>query len=136
MKTLWICLLSLISLPVLAQSVTATFDNANKLYEQGKFAEAAALYEKLLQSGHVADALYFNMGNAFFKGGQIGRAIAAYVQAQRIAPRDPDVRANLQFARNQVQGPTFLPERFSRWLGKLTLNEWTWLAAGTVSGRS
>jgi tetratricopeptide (TPR) repeat protein len=132
MKKVWICWLTLLSLSVLAEPATATFDKANKLYEQGKFAEAAASYEKLLQSGQVADAVYFNLGNAFFKGGHIGRAIAAYQQAQRIAPRDPDVRANLQFARNQVQGPTLLPEGISRWLSKLSLNEWTWLSAGAV----
>jgi tetratricopeptide (TPR) repeat protein len=110
----------------------AAFDAANKLYEQGKFVEAAAGYEKLLLTGQASEAIYFNWGNALFKAGQIGRAIAAYQQAERIAPRDPDVRANLQFARNQVQGPTLLPERPWRWLGKLTLNEWTWLASGAI----
>jgi tetratricopeptide (TPR) repeat protein len=132
MRKFWICWLTLLSVRVLAEPVTAEFDSANKLYEQGKFGEAAASYEKLLQSGQASEAIYFNLGNALFKGGHIGRAIAAYQQAQRIGPRDPDVRANLQFARNQVQGPTFLPERFSRWLGKLSLNEWTCLAAGAV----
>jgi tetratricopeptide (TPR) repeat protein len=110
----------------------AAFDAANKLYEQGKFAAAAAAYEKLAQSGEVSEALYFNLGNAWFKSGQIGRAIAAYREAQRIAPRDPDLRANLQFARNQTPRPTLSPSRWQRWLGRLTLNEWTLLATGAV----
>ena len=75
------------------------FDTANKLYEEGKFAEAAAAYESLVQSRQVSAALYFNLGNAWFKSGQIGRAIAAYRQAEQMTPRDPDLRANLQFAR-------------------------------------
>ena len=132
MSKFWICWLTHISLRVFAEPTTAAFDGANKLYEQGKFGEAAASYEKLLQSGQASEAIYFNWGNALFKAGHIGRAIAAYQQAQRIAPRDPDIRANLQFARNQVQGPTFLPERLSRLLGKLNLNEWTCLAAGAI----
>jgi tetratricopeptide (TPR) repeat protein len=111
---------------------TAAFDAANKLYEQGKFSAAASSYEKLLQTGQASAALYFNLGNAFFKSGQIGRAIAAYRQAERITPRDPDLRANLQFARNQTQGPTLWPGRLQRWLGRLSLNEWTLLAAGAV----
>jgi hypothetical protein len=126
----WGALLWALSLQALPEPLT--FDNANRLYEQGKFGEAAAAYEKLVQSGQISAAIYFNWGNALFKAGRIGRAIAAYQQAQRMAPRDPDVRANLQFARNQVQGPTFLPERLRRWLSKLTLNEWTVLAAATV----
>ena len=61
----------------------------------------------------------------------MGRAIAAYRQAAQLTPRDAEVRANLDFARNQVQGPTLRESRWSRgaeWLGLFTLNEWTELA--------
>ena len=77
----------------------AAFDSANKLYEEGKFAEAVSAYEKLAQSGQVSAALYFNLGNAFFKSGQIGRAIAAYRDGRANHParpgpaRQPAVRA-------------------------------------------
>lgn len=111
---------------------TSAFDAANKLYEQAKYSEAARAYEKLTETSQASAAVYFNLGNAFFKSGQIGRALAAYHQAEQIAPRDPDLRANLQFARNQVQGPAFVPNRWQRGLDKLTLNEWTVLAAATV----
>jgi len=116
-----------------AQSVTAdtalAFDAANRLYAQGKFTEAAGAYEKLAQSGSVSAAIYFNLGNACFKSSQVGRAIAAYRQAGRMTPRDPDTQANLQFARNQVQGPTLRPSSWERFLGTLSLNEWTGLSA-------
>ena len=115
-----------------AADVATAFDAANKLYEEGKYADAAGAYEKLAQSGSVSPAIYFNLGNARFKSNQIGRAIAAYCQARRLAPRDPDVRANLQFARNQVQGPTLRAGRWQRWLGELSLNEWTLLTTGAV----
>jgi tetratricopeptide (TPR) repeat protein len=114
---------------VAAASESTTFDAANKLYYEGKFAEASSAYDKLIQSGQRSAALYFNLGNAYFKSGQIGRAIACYRQAQLLTPRDPDVRANLQFARNQVQGPTLPTTTWQRWLGRLSLNEWTLLAA-------
>ncbi len=112
-----------------AADVAAGFDAANRLYEQGRFADAAVEYQKLIESGPPAPALYFNLGNAFFKAGAAGRAIAAYRQAQQIAPRDPDVRANLQFVRGQVQGPTRQPGRWERGLQRLTANEWTVLAS-------
>jgi len=111
-----------------AELSASAFDTANKLYEQGKFAEAAAAYQKLLESGQTSPALYFNLGNAFFKAGQIGRAIATYRLAEQLTPRDPDLRANLQFARNQVPGPTLAPARWERILGTLSLNEWSLLA--------
>jgi tetratricopeptide (TPR) repeat protein len=115
--------------------ISAEFNTANKLYAEGKFADAADAYGKILQTKASAPALYFNYGNAEFKSGNLGRAIAAYRQAAQLAPRDAEVRANLEFARNQVQGPTLRESRWSHaaeWLGLLTLNEWTWLAAAAL----
>jgi len=116
-----------------AASLETGFDQANRLYEQGKFAPAAAAYEELARGGGVSAALYFNQGNAWFKAGQLGRAIACYRLAERLSPRDPDIRANLQFARNCVVGGTYRPApAWRRWTLRLTLNEWTVLAAGTL----
>ncbi len=115
-----------------AQDLSAGFDAANKLYAEGKFPEAAATYENLLKSGQASAALYFNLGNAYFKAGQMGRAIAAYQSAELLRPRDPDLRANLQFAQNRVQGPTVVPGAWQRWLTKVTLNEWTVIAAAAL----
>jgi tetratricopeptide (TPR) repeat protein len=113
--------------------LSVAFDQANRLYEQGKFAPAAAAYEELARGGKVSAALYFNLGNACFKSGQLGRAIANYRLAQRLAPRDPDIRANLQFARNCVVGGAYRPApAWRRWTSRLTLNEWTVLAAGAL----
>jgi len=116
-----------------ADDVPSAFELANKLYEQGKFTEAAAAYEKLIASERVSPALYFNCGNALFKSGRIGRAILNYRLAEQLAPRDPDIRANLRFARNQVSGADApSPTWWRRWIGHLTLNEWTVLAAVAV----
>jgi tetratricopeptide (TPR) repeat protein len=120
------------TLDAAAQDPAATFEAANKLYEQGNYSDAAALYEKLTARGQSSPVLLFNLGNACFKSGQVGKAIAAYRQAEQLNPRDPDIRANLQFARNQIQGPTIAPSATQRWLTTLTLNEWTVLAASAA----
>jgi tetratricopeptide (TPR) repeat protein len=119
----------------MAADISVEFNAANKLYAEGKFADAATAYKKIIQSGAVSPALYFNYGNAEFKSGNLGRAIAAYRHAAQLMPRDAEVRANLDFARNQVQGPTLRESRWSRsagWLGVLTLNEWTGLAIAVL----
>jgi tetratricopeptide (TPR) repeat protein len=114
---------------VFAAEVTADFNAANKLYAEGKFAAAVAAYEKILQSGAASPALWFNYGNAEFKTGNLGKAIAAYRRAELLAPRDDEVRANLDFVRKQVEGPTLRESRWQAWFDTLTLNEWAVLAA-------
>jgi tetratricopeptide (TPR) repeat protein len=125
----WLVLFFLTFGALAASAQTQDFEVANKLYYEGKFADAAAAYQKLLATAPRSPVLYFNLGNAFFKSGQIGRAVLAYRQAEKLSPRDPDVRANLQFAHNQVQGPTLKPDRYFGWLNHFTVNEWTVLAS-------
>lgn len=102
------------------------FEQGNKAYEQGKFAEAAASYQQAIQAGQSNGPAFYNLGNAYFKAGEKGRAIAAYREAEKSIPRDPGLRYNLQFVRNQVSGAG-APARsaWQAWLARLTLNEWT-----------
>lgn len=125
--TLTLLAMLLVSCSSLRAETSATnFETANKLFEQGKFAAAAAAYERLLTNGPTA-ALHFNLGNARFKSGQPGQAIFHYHQALRLAPRDPDARGNLQFARRSL-GVT-VEESLGRHLLRLhSLDEWAWLA--------
>lgn len=102
---------------------------ANKLYAEGKFSDAANLYDKILSSGQSSANLLFNYGNAEFKSGHLGLAIAAYRRAEQLSPRDDEIRANLVFVRNQVQGPTVRESRWQDWFSALTLNEGALLTA-------
>jgi len=61
-----------------AADIAVDFAAANKLYAEGKFAGAAGIYESLLKTGAQSPALLFNCGNAEFKSGNLGKAIAAY----------------------------------------------------------
>lgn len=128
-----LCFLALFVAPLVshlhaANASIASFDEANKLYEQGRFGAAADAYEMLLKEGHSAVSVYFNLGNARFRGGEIGRAVAAYLQGQRLAPRDSGVQSNLQLARRSVRGAeqATLP-MMEKILGQLTGNEWAWV---------
>lgn len=128
----WITLLAALLLVHLVRGdqLSDDFAQANKLYAEGKYAEAISTYEKLLQSGKASAAVYFNLGNAEFKTGHVGRAIVNYHLAQNLSPRDPDLWANLQFARRTANGgvPVHL-SRWRVWLHSMSLNEWAVLAA-------
>jgi tetratricopeptide (TPR) repeat protein len=120
------CVFASIASTARADDLSAGFDSANKLYEEGKYSEAAAAYDKLLAGGNASEAIYFNRGNAWFKAGQLGRAIASYRQAVWLAPRDSALRDNLQLARTRARGGSmYRGDRWRMLLGKLSLNEWT-----------
>jgi len=91
------------------------FFRANALYAEEHYAEAAALYEQLLAADLASGNLYFNLGNAYFKTGDVGRAILEYERARRRIPGDPDLRANLGHARS-VAGATDEPSVPARFL--------------------
>jgi tetratricopeptide (TPR) repeat protein len=75
-----------------------TFADAVRAYDENRLPEAIAGGEALLRDGQVLPEVLFNLGNAYYRNGNLGPAIRAYRQAQTLAPRDPDIRANLGFA--------------------------------------
>ena len=85
----------------LAQSPSPTdlMAEANAQYEREEYADAAQQYEALIDSGYEDATLYYNLGNAYFKNGDLGRAVLNYLRAEELSPRDADIRANLEFAR-------------------------------------
>ena len=88
----------------LAQSPDAprAMGGGNSSYEDDNFAQAAQAYQQLVDQGHREAALFYNLGNAHYKNGEIGRAVLNYLRAERLTPRDPDIRANLEIARGQT----------------------------------
>lgn len=75
---------------------------ASQLYEAGQFVQAAQAYQQLADQGYVDSALFYNLGNAYYKQDDYGRAIANYRRAQHLAPRDADIAVNLAHARAQT----------------------------------
>ncbi len=128
----------------LRADVAADFDVANRLYDDGKFQEAATAYERLRSAGQTSVALEFNLANSWFKAQRLGLAIAHYHRAKHLAPRDSDILENLAFVRTKV-GKGSMPEPWYReWLGWLRTLEWiglasivTWFYAGVLfAGRT
>lgn len=86
--------------PLAAQE--AFFDEGNRRYQEGDYAGAVELYERILESGLESGELHYNLGNAWFRRGELGPAILHYERARRIMPRDDDLLANLELARSMT----------------------------------
>ena len=86
----------------------------NEAYERGDYAEAVELYRGTLDTGLRSADLHYNLGNAYLKAGRLGWAVLNYERALRLNPRDPDVQANLEYARSRMVD--VLPDRETPWL--------------------
>lgn len=117
----------------------------NPLFEQGKeqykaenYQEAIYNWQKILDSDTHSAAIYFNLGNAYYKLNSIGQSIYYYEKALQLAPNDKDIQNNLNFARNAtIDAIESLPKTFfAIWdenLSKiLSYNGWAWLTAISV----
>ncbi len=86
-----------------AKMTGALLDEANQAYQQGNYQRAIELYGLVLDRGIRNGHIYFNLGNAWQRLGDTGHAVYYYLLAQCYLPRDGDVRANLAYARDQVE---------------------------------
>lgn len=107
---------------------TAAIEAANQLYTTAHYAEAAQIYEQQIARGVEDSTLFYNLGNAYFQQGDLGRAVLNYQRAAQLDPRDADIQANLALVRAQTtelfaaepSGPLAVLADLTGWL---TLNE-------------
>ena len=88
-----------VAFPLVAQD--AAIKDAEVAYTKGDYKTAIELYEGLLESRGESAAVYYNLGNAYYKDGQIAPAILNYERALLMNPADGDIRFNLQMAKQR-----------------------------------
>jgi len=94
---------------------------ADSAYKASDYVRAVELYESVLAEGFVSADLYYNLGNAYYRTGQMGQAILNYGRALRLNPSMTDARENLALAESRtVDRITPLPKLFVvRWVDTL-----------------
>jgi tetratricopeptide (TPR) repeat protein len=90
-----------LSVPGFTQSPEIIADSANRVYQQGHYAEAITLYDSVISMGFESAPLYYNLANAHFKDDNLAEAILYYEKAKKLAPNDEDILHNLTLA-NQL----------------------------------
>lgn len=134
MKQFIIVFITLLSLCGVARAeqpqLEQLWDRANTAYINADYAGALSCYDSIVATGHRGYKLYYNMGNAYFKSGQIGRSILYYNKALRLAPSDVDTNYNLSVANSFVKDkiervPEFFVVGWMRAI-RLALSSNTW----------
>ena len=87
----------------IAASKDATFRRGNDAYFHGRFKEAIDAYEQVAALGVRSADLFYNLGNAYLKNGQLGPAIYGYERALELDPGQEDAQFNLKAAREAAR---------------------------------
>jgi tetratricopeptide (TPR) repeat protein len=118
-----------------SSSLDHNFEQGNEFYKKGDYVAAIEQYENVVAAGYESAELYYNLGNAYFREGQLGLAILNYIRASELDPGDDDIRANLEFARQfaidkiEVTEETIILDYINSFFNSFTLNGITWVAA-------
>lgn len=121
----------LITMPVVAFSQDAvTKELADKAYAEARYADAIEMYETLIAENGGTLPLYYNLGNAYYRDKQLGKAILNYERALRIDTDDEDSKANLEFVQSKIKDriPTDDVPFYREWgnaiIGMFSQNLW------------
>lgn len=75
---------------------------ADSAYAKGDYVSAIELYEFILANQGESAAIYYNLGNSYYKNKDIAHSILNYERAYLLSPGDSDIRYNLEMARNNT----------------------------------
>jgi tetratricopeptide (TPR) repeat protein len=127
------CALLLLALPLLSHAAdnNALYDAGNAAYAKGKYSDAIDDYQKIVDAGYQSVPVFFNLGNAYFRQGDLPSALLYYEKAHKIAPNDEDVNFNIRFANARTTDKLEAPPEFfvTKWWDNFIL----FFSVGTLS---
>ena len=104
-------------IPILLCTVFAVSASMNLHYEKGLHAYRNNQYDLAIQEFEIildnnwdSPELYYNLGNAFYRHGNISGAIWAYESSLRLAPTYADAEYNLKLANLKVKDRVVIPD--------------------------
>jgi tetratricopeptide (TPR) repeat protein len=115
--------------PSLQAAEDPVFGKANQAYSEGRFQEAVEGYESLVQSGRWHANLFYNLGNAWFRLGDHGKAILNYERALALDPHHPEATANLRLVRDEARALELRKDGIDRYVAMVTPTQYSVAAA-------
>ncbi len=123
-KGAMLLLIMLMAMPAISSAqqkeyVDSLWNAANQAYAEGRWADALTDYGLISDMGLESAALYCNTGDAYFKDGNVPKAILYYEKALKLDPSYEDARFNLELLNSGIQDriepvPEFVLKAWSR----------------------
>ena len=129
-------LLTVIGLRTVSAQADEAIATANREYRAGNFRTAIEQYQTAVDAGARSAALFYNLGNASYRAGEVGRAILNYERALVLKPQHPEARANLHLAQDKARALELKTMWWDQFIARATSNQLSiaaavgfWLAA-------
>jgi tetratricopeptide (TPR) repeat protein len=122
-------ILFLVATGALFADSASDFVAANREYEAGHFQAATEGYEALVRTGHSNASLFYNLGNAWYRRGDLARAILNYERALALEPNHAEATANLRLVRDQARALELTPAWPESFLVSMRSDSYAWMAA-------
>ena len=130
MKRWLAAILMMVVLRQVALADESHFAKGNKEFAANDFKAAVADYEAAISGREWSANLFYNLGNAYYRVHDFGRAILNYQRALQIDPHHPEAEANLQLVRDQTRGLEFAPDTTEKYLSRAGTS--TFVVTGAV----
>ena len=113
----------LVAFHAAGQSPEQSAAQAAKVYNQKQYQKAIADYEKIIAGGYESYALYYNLGNAYFRNNDNTHAILYYEKALKLEPNNDDIKHNIEVINSRlIDKVEKVPELFYKRWWKLIVN--------------
>ncbi len=130
MKQIALILFLMCTFALRARADDARFEKANQEFAAGNYQAATADYSGDVGDGLWSANLFYNLGNAYFREGDLGRAILNYDRALQIDAHHPEAEANLRLARDQTRGLELTPSPLEKFIRNIRTS--TWIVATAI----
>jgi tetratricopeptide (TPR) repeat protein len=101
------------------------FAKANQDYAAGRFQEAINGYETIARAGEFSANLFYNLGNGYFRAGDLGAAILNYERALALDRHHAEADANLRIVRDEARSLELSLRPIERFLRFASVNQYT-----------
>ena len=132
------CLILTLGYAIVYGQNTALFEQATSAYNEGEYEKAIENYLEIIGNGEHSSALYYNLGNCYYKLNQIAPSIYYYEKALLLSPGDKEIKNNLIYAQQMtIDAIEPVPESglskvYNSIIGLLTFDQWAYLAVSLV----
>lgn len=125
----------LVAVTALAGRAATPVQQADSAYAKKDFQAALYYYQTALQKDGSSSDLYYNIGNTYYRLGDLGHAVLSYKRSLALDPSNEEAAINLDFVKTKItdkpeDDSTFLWNMHRKAIAWMSPDAWAWTAFG------